>query len=109
MKPEISGWSNRLEGSFLDSPFLFLPSLQFPPSADLGSSPYSAPLREAYVVAEIQMKDAAEIAQRLKILAADLLQLKRDSVAAGINPVDVLNIEDAERALENLAGRLTGK
>ena len=50
-----------------------------------------------------------EIIRRLEASAADLLQLKRDSVAAGISPIDVLGIEDAQRVLEHLAGRLTPK
>jgi hypothetical protein len=55
------------------------------------------------------MKDAAEITRRLKILASDLLQQQRDFVADGIKPVGILDIEDAETALENLARRLTRK
>ena len=51
----------------------------------------------------------AEIIRRLEASAADLLQLKRDSVAAGISPVDVLGIEDAQAVLERLVGRLTPK
>ena len=50
-----------------------------------------------------------EIIRRLEASAADLLQLKRDSVAAGISPIDVVGIEDAQRVLERLAGRLTPK
>jgi len=50
-----------------------------------------------------------EIIRRLEASAADLLQLKRDSVAAGISPVDVLGIEDAQTVLEHLVGRLTPK
>jgi hypothetical protein len=50
-----------------------------------------------------------EIIRRLEASAADLLQLERDSVAAEISPVDVLDIEDAQKVLEHLARRLTPK
>lgn len=52
------------------------------------------------------MKDTTEIVRRLKAFAADLVQLEQESVAAGISLVDILDIEDAVKELEHLAGRL---
>ncbi len=77
----------------------------------MGCLPHVVPTKEAYAIHENQMKEieTTEIIRRLEASAADLLQLKQDSVAAGISPVDVLGIEDAHMVLEHLAGRLTPK
>jgi hypothetical protein len=77
----------------------------------MGYLPHVVPTKEAYAMHGNQMKDTktSEIIRRLEASAADLLQLKRDSVAAGISPVDILGIEDAHMVLEHLAGRLTPK
>jgi hypothetical protein len=53
------------------------------------------------------MKEAAEMAERIKKSAVDLEQLKRDCVTAGINPMDALDLEEAATILEHLVARIT--